>query len=64
MIRECLNLLWTRENWPRSDFTANHWERAASVVAGKLTAWDFPGRIRMIATDRLVRIGPNTEPEA
>jgi tRNA(Ile)-lysidine synthase len=59
IIRECLHLLWTRENWPRSDFTANHWARAASIVRGELNAWDFPGRIRMISTERLVRVGPN-----
>lgn len=59
LLRECLNLLWEREGWPRNDFTANHWARAASVVRGELTAWDFPGRIRMTATQKLVRVGPN-----
>jgi tRNA(Ile)-lysidine synthase len=62
LVREVLNLLWAREDWPRGDLTAAHWARAAAVACGELPAWDFPGGIRMVIADRVVRIGPTGGP--
>jgi len=56
--REVLNLLWTREGWPRNDMTATHWDRAAAVVRGEYPAWDLPGGIRIVGMARVVRVGP------
>jgi hypothetical protein len=61
VTREVLNLLWIREDWPRNDMKAIHWERAAAVVRGKCPAWDLPGGIRIIGTARVVRVGPTDD---
>ena len=58
LVREVLNLLWAREDWPRGDLTANHWDRAAAVVRGEVPAWDLPGGIRIVGKGRVVRAGP------
>lgn len=58
VTREALILLWARENWPRGDLTATHWDRAAAVVRGGVSAWDLPGGVRIVGTARVVRIGP------
>lgn len=60
-VREALNLLWAREGWPRGDLTAGHWDRVAAVVWGEVPAWDLPGRIRIVSTDRVVRVGPERD---
>jgi hypothetical protein len=41
--------------------TLDHWSRAAVVVRGEAPAWDLPGGIHIVATSRVVRIGPATE---
>jgi tRNA(Ile)-lysidine synthase len=58
LVREGMNILWTRENWPRGDLTANHWDRVVAVVHGESPAWDLPGGIRIVGTARVVRVGP------
>lgn len=58
VTREVLNLLWIREDWPRNDMTATHWDRAAAVVRGECPASDLPGGIRIVRTARVVRVGP------
>lgn len=57
-IRELLHLIWQREGWPVGDMTREHWQRAADVVLGRAPAWDLPGGIRIVATPRVVRVGP------
>ena len=61
LVREVLNLLWTREGWPRGDMTHTHWDRAAAVVGGECPAWNLPGGIRIAGTARVVRVGPAAE---
>jgi tRNA(Ile)-lysidine synthase len=61
LVRETLNLLWTREGWPRGDLTATHWDRVVAVVRGECPAWDLPGGIRIVGTARVVRIGPASD---
>ena len=61
VLRELLHLIWQREGWPRGDMTLDHWSRAADVVRGEAPAWDLPDGIHVVATSRVVRIGPATE---
>jgi tRNA(Ile)-lysidine synthase len=57
-LRELLHRVWEREGWPRGGMTLEHWQRAADVAQGRVPAWDLPGRLRIVSTARVVRIGP------
>jgi tRNA(Ile)-lysidine synthase len=57
-LREMFVVVWTREDWPRDGMTHAHWDRVVDVAAGRASAWDLPGGLRITATSHVVRIGP------
>lgn len=56
-LRELFHAIWHREGWPVGDMTREHWQRAADVALGRATSWDLPGRIRIMNSSRVVRVG-------
>jgi tRNA(Ile)-lysidine synthase len=58
LLREVLHLIWQREGWSRNGMTLAHWQRAADVVLGRVSACDLPDCIRIVGTSRVVRVGP------
>jgi tRNA(Ile)-lysidine synthase len=60
-LRELLHAIWRREGWPLGDMTREHWQRAADVALGRVSTWDLPGRMRIVSTSHVVRIGPASE---
>jgi tRNA(Ile)-lysidine synthase len=60
-LRELLYLVWQREGWSCGGMTLDHWSRAADVVRGEAPARDLPDGIRIVATNRAVRIGPTSQ---
>jgi len=61
LLRELLHMIWQREGWTRGGMTLDHWSRAAEVIHGETPAWDLPDGIRIVATSRVIRVGPATE---
>ncbi len=57
-LRELFRQVWDRENWPTGAMTRDHWQRAAQVATGILTATDMPAGIHVRAGARVVRVGP------
>ena len=57
-LRELFHHLWEREDWPLGHMTRDHWQRAADVAKGELTATDLPDGITVRAADHVLRIGP------
>ena len=58
VLHALLQLLWTRECWPRGDIADDGWRRAAAVLRGELTAAEFPGRVRARRRGAVVHVGP------
>lgn len=58
-LRELLRAVWEREQWPQGGMSHEHWQRAATVARGELTATDLPGRLYIRAASRVIRIGPS-----
>ena len=58
VLHALLQLVWTREGWPRGDMGDDAWRRAAAVLRGELTAAEFPGRVRARRRGAVVRVGP------
>lgn len=57
MLRSLLRMVWQRENWPASGMSFAHWERAAAVATGELTAVDFPGGVSIRRIGKVVQAG-------
>jgi tRNA(Ile)-lysidine synthase len=57
VLRTLLRLVWEREGWPTGDMTAEHWDWAAAVAAGRAGGRDFPGGVSARPAGRVVRVG-------
>ncbi|WP_084759824.1 tRNA lysidine(34) synthetase TilS [Zavarzinella formosa] len=57
-LRELFHRVWEREGWPLGGMTRDHWQRAAAVAHGEMTATDMPDGISIRGTGRLIRVGP------
>jgi len=57
-VRELFRHVWAREGWPTGAMTRDHWQRAAAVAAGMMTATDMPAGLHVRAAGAVVRIGP------
>lgn len=57
-VRELFRHVWEREGWPTGAMTRDHWQRAAAVTTGMLTATDMPAGLHVRAAGTVVRVGP------
>lgn len=58
VLREVFVRLWTRQNWPRQEMTAAHWDRAVDVLLGIHPATMFPAGIEVIRRGERVTAKP------
>jgi tRNA(Ile)-lysidine synthase len=56
LVRESLRIVWQREGWPQGEMGFADWERAAALVSGASAGNDFPGGVRVRATDHVIQI--------
>ena len=62
VIRHAITVLWTRCGWPRQKMTTEHWTRLSEIiVGGREQSLDFPDRLRMSCSGRVVRIERSTQ---
>jgi tRNA(Ile)-lysidine synthase len=57
LVREMFRRVWVREQWPMGPMGFAEWDRLAAVAAGAATAAELPGRIRVCAAGRVLRLG-------
>src|SRR5205085_2040349 len=57
-VRALWRAVWYREGWPRGEMGYREWERLAEIAAGRRTALDLPGGIRVRRTGRVIQAGP------
>lgn len=57
-IREMFRHAWTREGWPTSAMSFEHWDRLAAVALGETSAFDLPDGIAVCGRERVVLLGP------
>ncbi|VTT97142.1 trna -lysidine synthetase : tRNA(Ile)-lysidine synthase OS=Blastopirellula marina DSM 3645 GN=tilS PE=3 SV=1: ATP_bind_3 [Gemmataceae bacterium] len=60
VVRAVMRLVWDREGWPQEQMDADAWDRACELGDRSVRAWDFPGRVTMRHTGRVVQIGPRS----
>jgi tRNA(Ile)-lysidine synthase len=58
LVRELFRVVWRREGWPAGEMGYAEWDTLARIAAGDVTAWDFPGRVRVRRVGRVVQIAP------
>jgi tRNA(Ile)-lysidine synthase len=62
LLAEVFVALWRREDWPRRDMTARHYERLADLMVGGLSdrppPADYPGGIHVRAVDGRIVLAP------
>lgn len=56
LLRELLRIVWQREGWPQGEMGFVDWDRAAALVSGASAGNDFPGSVRVRATEHVIQI--------
>jgi len=56
LVRELLRIVWQRESWPQGEMGFVDWDRAAALVCGTSAGNDFPGGVRVRATEHVIQL--------
>ncbi len=58
MLSRVLVQIWKTNQWPRGDYTAQHWQQLSKLILGseKIPGVDFPGFIRLSIEHKQVKL--------
>ncbi len=55
-VREMFRFVWQREEFPMGEMSFERWQRLAEIVQGSPSAGDFPGKIHVRRSGRVVQV--------